>query len=127
MPKVGIKGQISINGHKAKFVRDLTVSVSRTEIQVKNKGSEYVEYLTGLIDVPLDLEGDWEPGDPAFDALRDAFLSEEPVQVTLSEGGIGGVNRPFIVTKFERTEPLEDVMGVSASLRLSAEHRPATA
>ena len=134
MPRVGIKGQSYLNKgthttpawKRAKILRDLTLAMSKAEVQVKNKGSMFVEYLTGLIDVPLDCECDWEPGDPVFDAMQEAYWSEEPLEFLILDGGIRkkgaqGLRANFIVTKFERGEPMEDVMSTAVSLRLSAE------
>jgi len=106
-------------------MRDLTIAISKNEIQVKNKGSLFIEYLTGLIDSPIDCEVDWEPGDPVFEALKNSFWTEDSVEFVLLDGGIRrvgaeGLRASFIVTKFERSEPLEEVMSASVSLRLSA-------
>ncbi|GHT30654.1 hypothetical protein FACS1894214_0910 [Planctomycetales bacterium] len=134
MPKVGIKGQTYFNSgthdtpvwQRAKIVHDLTLSLSKGEVQVKNKGSRWVKYLSALNDVPLDLEIDWEPGHAVFDALQAAFWSEEAVEFVILDGGIRkpgaqGLRAGFMVTKFERSEPLEDEMLGNISLRLHAD------
>ena len=134
MPKVGIKGQMYCNSgsysspawNRYKAARDVTMAVSRNEVAVKNKGSLWIKYLSGLRDALLDFEADWEPGDPVFDALQSAFWTEAPLDFLLLDGGIKkagaqGLRAGFIVTKFERSEPLEDVMSVSVSLRLAAD------
>ena len=127
MPRVGIKGKTYIEGNLAKWIRDLTVAISVNEVAVKNKGSEWEKCLRGLKTLPLDLEGDWSPGDPAFDALQEAFFADDEegeVEVEILDAAKDkngkGFKGKFIVTKFERSEPVEDVMGVSASFRLSA-------
>ncbi|MCL2745396.1 MAG: hypothetical protein FWE67_16270 [Planctomycetaceae bacterium] len=134
MSRVGIKGQTYFNSgthalpvwKRAKIVKDLTMSLSKNEVQVKNKGSIFVKYLSGLVDVPLDLEIDWEPGDLVFDALQAAFWSEEILEFVILDGGIRkpgaqGLRAGYMVTKFERGEPLEDQMTGSISLRLHAD------
>ena len=136
MPRVGIKGQSYLNKgtrtapqwKRACGLRDLTLEMTKAEVQVKNKGSMFVEYLTGLIDTPLDCECDWEPGDPVFDAMQEAYFTEEPLEFVILDGGIRkvgaqGLRANFIVTKFGRGEPMEDVMSASVSLRLSAESK----
>ena len=124
MPRVGIKGKTYIGGALAKWVGDLTVAISVAEVAVKNKGSEWERFLPGLKSLPIDIEGNWEPGDPTFDAMQEAFWSEEEIEVEILDAAKDkngkGIKGMFIVTKFERGEPVEDVMSVSASLRLSA-------
>jgi len=130
MPKAGIKGQTYLKNAetwlRAKILRDLTMAVSSNEIATKNKGSVWQKYLIGLRDVPIDCEADWEPGNPVFEALKEAFWTEAPLEFLILDGGIRkvgaqGLHASFIVTKFERSEPLEDVMSVAVSLRLAAD------
>ena len=129
MPRVGLKGHVYCKVGNAfvamKIARDVTIPVSKNEIPLKNKGSELIRYLSGLIDVPIDLEADWEPGDPVFDALHDCFWNGGSLEFKFldqPEGtGAKGLQGEFIVTKFERSEPLEDVMSVSIALRLAAD------
>jgi hypothetical protein len=140
MPKVGIKGQTycNIGSHSApqwkrcKFLRDVTLEISSNEVSVKNKGSRWEKFLSGLDSCPLDIEGDWEPGDPVFDALQAAYWSKQSIEFAILDGGImksgaQGLLAGLMVTKFGRGEPLEDVMSLNVSLRLSADwpHEPA--
>jgi hypothetical protein len=139
MPRVGIKGQSYFNTGthdapvwvRAKILHDLTLAVSKGEVQVKNKGSRWVKYLSALNDAPLDVEVDWQPDDPVFDALQDAFWTDEVLEFVILDGGIKkagaqGLRAGFVVTKFERSEPLEDQMLANVSLRLAADwdHEP---
>ena len=108
-----------------KSVRDLTIGISKNEIPVKNKGVEYVRYLGGLKDVPVDFEMDWEPEEGSFAMLVDSFMNDTPLEFeflddTKTKGGYG-LKGEFIVTKLDRSEPLEDVMSASVSLRLAAD------
>jgi hypothetical protein len=132
--KVGIKGQTYLNvgmhesptWKRAKIIHDLTLTVSKGEVQVKNKGSRWVKYLAGLNDAPLDMEADWEPGNDVFDTLQDAFWTETPLEFVILDGGIKkagaqGLRAGFTVTKFERAEPMEDEMIANVSLRLAGD------
>ena len=133
MPQAGIRGQTYYNSGtsqaptwvRAKFLRDLTLPLSSNEIAVKNKGSVWVKYLRGLIDVAIDGEADWEPGSAVFEGFKSSFFTEKEIELMILDGGIKkqgaqGTRASFIVTKFERGEPLEDAMTVSFSLRLAA-------
>ncbi len=135
MPRIGIKGQTYLNTgthaapiwNRCKFLRDVTMEITSAEAAVKNKGSMFIKYLSGLVDVPLDFEGDWEPGNPVFNAMQKAFWSKEPLEFMLLDGGIKkvgaqGLRGGFAVTKFGRSEPLEEAMSLSASLRLHADY-----
>jgi hypothetical protein len=140
LARVGIKGQSYLNlgthaaptWKRASVLHDLTLAVSKGEVQVKNKGSRWVKYLSALNDAPLDVEVDWSPGDDVFDALQDAFWTDEVLEFVILDGGIKkagaqGLLAGFTVTKFECVQPLEDQMIANASLRLAAdwEHEPA--
>ena len=135
MAKAGIKGQTYYNAgtrtsptwHRAKLLRDLTLPFSANEIAVKNKGSQWTKYLRGLLDVAIDGEADWEPGNPVFEALKESFFTEKILEFVILDGGIKkqgaqGTRAGFVVTKFERSEPMEDVMSVAFSLRLAADY-----
>jgi hypothetical protein len=134
LARVGIKGQSYLNlgthaapqWKRAKVLHDLTLAVSKNEVQVKNKGSRWVKYLSALNDAPLDVEVDWAPGDEVFDALQEAFWTDEVLEFVVLDGGIKkagaqGLRAGFTVTKFERSEPLEDQMIANVSLRLAAD------
>jgi len=118
MPLVGIKGSISVNGHLMKSVSDLTVEVSRTEIAIKCKGSDITRYLPGMIDAPVDIEGYVTNDCPGQKALEEAFYSEDEVQVAFTYAP--NIVSKFIVTKFSHSEPIDDAMTFSASIRPSA-------
>ena len=135
MPRIGIKGQTYINigtrqspiWARVKLLRDWTFELSANEVAVKNKGSFFTKYLRGLFDCPLDGEADWDPGTPFFESIQSSFFSETIVDLLILDGGIKkpdsqGMRAGFIVTKFARGEPLEDVMSVSFSLRLAADY-----
>jgi len=134
MPQAGIRGQTYYNSgtrqtpvwNRAKLLRDLTLPLASNEIAIKNKGSLWVKYLRGLLDVAIDGEADWEPGTVVFEGFKSSFFTEKVIELLILDGGIKkqgaqGVRASFIVTRFERGEPLEDAMSVSFSLRLAAE------
>lgn len=133
MPRVGIRGQSYLNGGngavvqwiRAKIIHDLTIATSSTEVSIKNKGSNYEKFLLGLKSAPIDFDADWEPEDPVFQLMETAHLTDTPIEFLsldhlLTTKGARGFRGKFLVTKFERSEPLDDEMIVSVSLRLDA-------
>jgi len=138
--RVGVKGQTYYNAGtyaqpewvRAKCIKDLSFEISKTEVQIKNKGSDWVKYLTGLKDLPLDFESDYNPNDPVSTAIMDAFWTEEPLEFLIlddkiTKQGAQGLRAGFIVTKGGRNEPVDDMMTMPSGLRLAADwpHEPA--
>jgi hypothetical protein len=57
-------------------VQDVTVTTSRTEVQVKVREHGDVRYLAGLKDTPIDFEMLDDPEDETYQALKAAYHSD---------------------------------------------------
>jgi len=127
--RAGIKAQIYVEGTLAKGAQDITVPWTKNEIAVRTRGSRFVKYLPGLIDGPIDFEILYDPDDPVYQALHDAFWSDADdnyleIEITdrkKTAASWRGIKADFIVTNFEQTDPLEDTSSRSVSIRFAAE------
>jgi len=113
MSRLGFKGKLTVGGTEIKTASDVTISMSRTEVAIKNRESINVRYLPGLIDQSV--EFDAHDG-PATASLQAAFLSGTPVEVGFTEGS-ATVSGKFVVTKYDINEPVDDVATASVTLR----------
>lgn len=134
MARAGIVGQTYLNvgtydtpeWYQVKILHDLTIEVTATEIQVRNKGSRYVKYLMGLEDAPIDTEYDWAPEDQAFQKMHEAHYKRTYLDLVFLDGkinqvGATGFRGDFLVTKWGDSQPLDDAEVLTAALRLAAE------
>ena len=128
MARTGYKARIYVAGNLLPGVQDITVEVSRTEIEVKSREKSTVGYLNGLLHCPIDFDMDDKPDDPGYKAVKaafysqadDNFLSIELTNRPKTTPPWEGIKGDFVVTKFARTYPIDDVARVSVSLRPAA-------
>lgn len=104
-------------------VRDSTVTAEATEVDVSRKGSGFKRSVGGQRSVTLEFELLWEPGDPGFDAINDAFLIPNTLIAFAAldqEGATGnGPVGDFSITGFTRSEPNDDAITVSVTAKLT--------
>jgi hypothetical protein len=112
--KIGYQMPLIIGGFTTYSVGDVTIEKSYTEIEVKRKTDRDIRYLKGMRNCPIDFDIDRNEKDPAYRILRDLSDTDEAVTIE-----VGEVTDRFIVTKFTRNEPVDDVVTVSVSIRLA--------
>ncbi|MDR1957608.1 MAG: hypothetical protein LBQ54_00930 [Planctomycetaceae bacterium] len=128
MKRSGYKARIYLGTAVVPGVQDITVAMSRTEIQVKQREKRTVGYLKGLIDFPIDFDMLRDEENATFLAFKNAFFSEaDDDYITLditdrakTSSEWTGIRADFVVTKFEEGFPIDDVAMQSVSIRLAA-------
>lgn len=105
-------------------VKDVTLSGDVGQADVSARGSIWRQNVTTLIDGGIELTIPWDDDDTDLDFFREAWLSRAEVAVaalsdTIENSG-QGVFGNWYVTKFERSEPLEDAMMASIELKPSS-------
>ena len=104
-------------------VRDVTIDLSTGEADVTTRAnSGWRATLATLKEGTVDFEMVWEPGDAAFEAIKDAYLAGGTIALAVLDvtGGSGeGLVGDFAITNFSRAEPLEDAMIVSVTAKLA--------
>lgn len=106
------------------IVRDVTVTAEAGEADVTTRGnSGFRQTIAGLREITLEFEMVWEPGDPAFEAIRNAFLPPGALVAfaALDSAGASGDGPvgDFAITNFSRSEPLEEAITVSVTAKLA--------
>lgn len=106
-------------------VRDLAVNADKGEADVSSRKSSWRQTLGTLKNGSLDFDMVWEPADPAFAAIRDAFIGDGEVAMAAMDGDITGstvegLASNFSVTTFTRNEPLEEGVTVAVTVKPSS-------
>lgn len=106
-------------------VRDLTLTLTAGEADITTRSnSGWKGTAQGLKEASCEFEMVWNPTDAAFDAVQAAFLAGTTLEfAVLSEArttvGAKGPKATWSITNFTRTEPLEEAVKVSVSLKLA--------
>ena len=124
--KVGFDATLTINGSKIVTIGDINYESSRTEIEVKNRASEFVRYQAGMRSdsITLTVQAGTDPDDPqsvdGYDLLKNAYESKSTIQVVYTSPGGFSITRNQIVTAFNPSDPVDDLSTASVTLRNSA-------
>lgn len=123
------------------FVKDITVNLERGETDVTTReNAGWRGTGSTLRECTVDFEMVWpSPTDTStgfaarqaqFDAIRDTYLnaagdySDGEIELAILDGakatsGVQGPKGRFVITSFNRSEPLEEALSVSVSAKLS--------
>jgi hypothetical protein len=109
-------------------VKDVTTNIERGEADVTTRANQGYRATRGtLIDASIEFEMVWDTEDPGFGALSDAFFDATPIGLKILDGENGtGLIADFAVTKFSRTEALEEAIGVAVTLKITRSTIPPT-
>jgi len=106
-------------------VRDLTLNLESSESDVTTRANKgWRATAQALRECSVEFEMVWKPEDPAFEAIRDAFLSNSLIHLAILDQdreivGAQGPKADFSITKFNRTEPLEQAELVAITAKLT--------
>ncbi len=123
--KLGFEGKLyygaagSLATNEMTNVRDITVSVENGEADVTTRASNgWKATAATLKSGSIEWEMIWEPGDAGFDAIKNAYFNNTAIALAALDGADGeGLDADFSITKFSRSEPLEDAMKVSVTAK----------
>lgn len=107
-------------------VRDVTLNMEAGEADYTTRANAgWRATAPTLREMSVDFEMVWKPGDSGFDAIRAAFLANDTLELAIldqdrAESGAQGPKGSFSITSFNRGEPLEEVITVSVSAKLSS-------
>jgi len=129
--KVGLSCELSYNtGTYASPVwaaidnaRDVTLSLEAGEADASTRGSGgWRETIQSLKDGSVEFELAADSADTAFTAIKDAYFDGTNIEVLVLDGpsataGSQGLRATMAVSSFSRSEPLEDTVTVSVTLK----------
>ena len=107
-------------------VTDVNVNLSTGEADITTRSNGgWRATVPTLREMTIDFEMQWKPGDEAFEAIKDAYLANGEICIvcldkTIATAGAQGPAGNFVVTNFARSEPLEEAMKVSVTLKASS-------
>ena len=121
MARVGIDASLTFGSTVGDGVKDLNIECSRTEIPINSRGFDWVRYLLGQKELPLDF--DIEADAAACPSIKAAFDGGTEISVTFSDGAETSPETwtaDFLVTKYSQAAPVNGEYVRSVSMRLSA-------
>jgi len=104
-------------------IRDLTLNLEKAEADVTTRASNgWRNEIGTLKNAGVEFEMVYEPSDTNFAAIQEAFLNDTLVDMIFLSGDIEeadneGLRAEFSVNNFSRSEPLEDALKNSVSLK----------
>jgi len=106
-------------------VKDVSLSLEAGEADVTTRAnSGWRASAATLRECTAEFEMLWKPGDPAFQALKRAFLTSGTVRMAFLTGAVDGEDAEgpvgdFSIPKFNRNEPLEEGVSVPVTAKLA--------
>ena len=116
----------SANWEEQDNVRDLTLNLETGEADVTTrKNNGWRATAATLKDGSIEFEMVWDTADSGFTKIKNAWLNSEQVALAAMDGDIGtggnqGLASNFTVTNFSRSEPLEEAITVSVTVKPSS-------
>lgn len=111
--RVGLEGRMYVGGTNAPNVQDLTLNLQIGTAEAKRRGSRVIQKVQTLYGYSIEFTYLNVAGDSMFSTLQAAFFNRTNLQVAVEDSGGAygagvGLRGLFIVTQFNRNEPLED-------------------
>lgn len=107
-----------------KNVRNLSMKLTASDVDVTTRDNDgWRATATGLRECSLDFEIVWKPDDPAFEAIRDAYLTNDRIALKiLDKVGGQGPWGDFTISGFDCNQDLEEAIKVSVTAKLAVFH-----
>jgi len=104
-------------------VKDLTLNLEKGEADVTTRGNQGWRAILGTLkEGTVEFEMVWDTEDEGFGAIQQAYFGDDTIEVAVMDGditasGSQGLRATMSVTKFSRSEPLEEALTVSVTLK----------
>jgi predicted secreted protein len=107
-------------------VKDLTLNLEKGEADATTRAAGgWRQTVATLKEATVEFEMVWNPSDAGFSAIKDAFFNNTALDLAIMDGPLPppsgqtsqGLRAEWVVTKFSRNEPLEEVLTVSVTLK----------
>jgi predicted secreted protein len=111
--------------------KDVTLNLETGEADVTTRANNgWKATAATLKDGSIEFESLWNRDDEGFKALKRAYFQNEPIEVAVMDGaidqpGVEGLRATVSVTNLSRSEPLEEAISASVTLKpTAAAHAP---
>lgn len=99
-------------------VKDVTLSLETGEADVTTRAARGWRVTAATLkEGSIEFEMVWDPGEEGFDMISNAFFSNGAIAIFVSDGAENGLDCDAVVTSFSRSEPLEEALTVSVTLK----------
>jgi hypothetical protein len=113
-------------------VKDVTLTLEASETDVTTRANAgWRATAQTLKDASVEFEMVWDTTDAGFTALQEAYFANTTIELAVMDGDINasgsqGLRATMMVTNFSRSEPLEEAITVSVTLKPTyADNAPA--
>ena len=106
--------------------KDVNLNLEKGEADITTRANNGWRATVGTLkDGGIEFEAIWKPGDAGFDALQAAWANGTEISLMALDGayttsGVKGLTGNFTVTNFSRSEPLEEAVTVSVTIKPSS-------
>ena len=116
-------------------VKDVTLNLESAEADVTVRANNgWRATVPTLKDASVEFEMVWDTADEDFQAIRDAYLNNTTLEVLALDGPVSGAGSTgnqglravCNVTDFSRSEPLEEALSVSVTVKPAYSVNPPT-
>jgi hypothetical protein len=107
-------------------VKDVTSTMETGSADISSRATgRWKGKAPAQTECKVEYEMNWLPGDAGFEAVKTAFLTHQPLELCALDGprevsGSQGVKGRFVITTFNRKEPLAEAITVSVTAELAA-------
>ncbi len=107
-------------------VKDVTLNMEAAEADITSRAnSGWRGTAPALRTATVEFDLIWDTSDGSFDDMRAAFLSSTELEFAVLDGdrgtsGVQGLVASFAITAFNRSEPLEEALTASVTLKLTS-------
>jgi len=106
--------------------KDVTLNVEKGEADATTRAnSGWKATVAALKDGSVEWDMVWDTDDAGFTAIKDSFFNDTIIGLQILDTDAGeGLQADFMVTNFSRGEPLEGVMTVSVTVKITYSATP---
>ena len=104
-------------------VKDVTLNLEKGEADVTTRANQGWRATVGTLkDASIEFQMVWDTVDAGFDAIRQAFFNNTPLEFAVMDGDITdpdseGLRATFDIFNFTRNEALEEAIMVDVSIK----------
>lgn len=115
----GQKGTIEMTN-----VKDLTLNIETGEADVTTRASKgWRASAATLKEAILEFGMNYDTEDEDFKAISQAFFSNSPIALFVSDGESRGLDADWAITSFNISQPLEDAMTITVTAKITVSKR----
>lgn len=115
----GQKGTIEMTN-----VKDLTLNIETGEADVTTRASKgWRASAATLKEAILEFGMNYDTEDEDFKAISQAFFSNAPIALFVSDGESRGLDADWAITSFNISQPLEEAMTINVTAKITVSKR----